>query len=118
MEAVFARGDRKLCRVLELACERGFHFDGWNDCFSLEKWLELFEECEIDPAFYANRRREFDEVLPWDHIDYGVTKKFLVEECKKAYSNNTTPHCRLKCSGCGAAKYGEGVCFEKRENLV
>lgn len=118
LEAVFARGDRKLCRVLELACERGFHFDGWNDCFSLEKWLELFEECELDPAFYANRRREFDEVLPWDHIDYGVSKQFFIKECKKAYSNATTPHCRLKCSGCGAAKYGEGVCFEKRQDLV
>ncbi len=118
LEAVFARGDRKLCRVLELACERGFHFDGWNDCFSLEKWMELFEECELDPAFYANRRREFDEVLPWDHIDYGVSKQFFINECKKAYSNATTPHCRLKCSGCGAAKYGEGVCFEKRQDLV
>ena len=118
LEAVFARGDRKLCRVLELACEKGFHFDGWNDCFSLEKWLELFEECELDPAFYANRRREFDEVLPWDHIDYGVSKQFFINECKKAYSNATTPHCRLKCSGCGAAKYGEGVCFEKRQDLV
>lgn len=118
LEAVFARGDRRLCKVLELACERGFHFDGWNDCFSLEKWMELFEECELDPAFYANRRREFDEVLPWDHIDYGVSKQFFINECKKAYSNATTPHCRLKCSGCGAARYGEGVCFEKRENLV
>lgn len=114
LEAVFARGDRKLNKVMELACERGFHFDGWNDCFSLEKWLELFEECGIDPAFYANRRRSFDEILPWDHIDYGVTKSFLKKECEKAYQNTTTPHCREKCSGCGAARYGEGVCFEKR----
>lgn len=118
LEAVFARGDRRLCRVMALACERGFHFDGWNDCFSLDKWLELFEECGIDPAFYANRRRSFDEILPWDHIDYGVTKSFLIKECKKAYDNETTPHCRLKCSGCGAAKYGKGVCFEKRQDLV
>ena len=118
LEAVFARGDRKLCRALELACERGFHFDGWNDCFSLEKWMEIFEECGIDPAFYANRRRSFDEILPWDHLDYGVTKAFLRKECEKAYESTTTPHCRLQCSGCGAAKYGEGVCFEKRQNLV
>ena len=118
LEAVFARGDRKLCKVMELACERGFHFDGWNDCFSLDKWLELFEECGIDPSFYANRKRSFDEILPWDHINYGVTKEFLVKECKKAYENDTTPHCRLKCSNCGAAKYGEGVCFEKRKNMV
>lgn len=118
LEAVFARGDRRLCKIMALACERGFHFDGWNDCFSLEKWLELFEETGIDPAFYANRRRSFDEILPWDHIDYGVTKQFLIKECKKAYENQTTPHCRLKCSGCGAAKYGRGVCFEKRQDMV
>ena len=114
LEAVFARGDRKLNKVMELACERGFQFDGWNDCFSLENWLELFDECGIDPAFYANRRRSFDEILPWDHIDYGVTKSFLQKECEKAYKNITTPHCREKCSGCGAARYGEGVCYEKR----
>ena len=118
LEAVFARGDRKLNSVMALACERGFHFDGWNDCFSLEKWLSLFEECGIDPAFYANRRRSFDEILPWDHIDYGVTKSFLKSECEKAYQNTTTPNCREKCSGCGAAKYGEGVCFEKRQDMV
>ncbi len=118
LEAVFARGDRRLCKIMELACERGFHFDGWSDCFSLEKWLALFDECGIDPAFYANRRRGFDEILPWDHIDYGVKKSFLVKECQKAYENQTTPHCRLECSHCGAAKYGKGVCFEKRQNLV
>ena len=118
VEAVFARGDRKLCKAMGLACERGMHFDGWNDCFSLEKWLEVFRDSGIDPAFYANRRRSFDEILPWDHIDCGVTKSFLIKECKKAYQNTTTPHCRLHCSGCGAAKYGEGVCFEKRKNLV
>ena len=118
VEAVFARGDRKLCKAMELACERGFHFDGWGDCFSLEKWLEVFRDSGIDPAFYANRRRSFDEILPGDHIDCGVTKSFLIKECQKAYQNTTTPHCRLNCSGCGAAKYGEGVCFEKRQNMV
>lgn len=118
LEAVFARGDRRLCKAMELACERGFHFDGWNDCFDLDKWLEIFDECGIDPTFYANRRRSFDEILPWDHIDYGVTKDYLIKECKKAYENTTTPHCRLKCNNCGAAKYGKGVCFEKRKNMV
>ena len=118
LEAVFARGDRRLCRAMELACERGFHFDGWSDCFDLSKWLEIFEECGIDPAFYANRRRSFDEILPWDHLDYGVSKAFLKKECEKAYGGETTPHCRLKCSGCGAAKYGEGVCFEKSQDMV
>ena len=114
IEAVFARGDRKLCKVMEKALEKGFHFDGWSDCFSLESWLELFDECGIDPDFYACRQREYDEILPWDFLDYGVTKKFLKKECDKAYQDTTTPHCRLKCSGCGAAKYGGGVCFEGR----
>lgn len=114
IEAVFARGDRKLCKVLEKAYEKGFHFDGWGDCFSLENWLNLFDECEIDPDFYACRERDFDEILPWDFLDYGVSKKFLIKECEKAYQNTTTPHCRLKCSNCGAVKYGGGVCFEGR----
>ena len=118
LEAVFARGDRRLCRVMELALEKGFHFDGWGECFDLDKWLELFRECGISPEFYANRRRSFDEVLPWDHIDYGVTKEFLINECKKAYSNQTTFNCREKCSNCGAAKWKGGVCIEKRKNMV
>ncbi len=114
LEAVFARGDRKLCKVMLKACERGFHFDGWSDCFDLEKWLYLFKECEIDPAFYANRKRDFSEVLPWDHIDYGIKKEFLIDECKKAYASVTTPNCREDCSKCGANRFGGGVCFEKR----
>ena len=118
LEAVFARGDRKLCRVMELACERGFHFDGWSDYFSLEAWLELFKECGIDPDFYALRDRSFDELLPWDFLDYGVTKAFLKRERDKAYNDEVTPHCRLKCSGCGAAKYGGGVCYEGRQSMV
>lgn len=118
LEGVFARGDRKLCKVLALAAEKEFHFDGWSDCFSLERWLELFRECGIDPTFYNNRKREFDEILPWDHIDYGVTKEFLIEECKKAYATVTTPHCRQVCSNCGAAKYKGGVCIEKRSGMV
>lgn len=114
IEAVFARGDRKLNAVMEKALEKGFHFDGWGDCFSIEKWLEIFDECGIDPDFYACRQRDFDEILPWDFLDYGVTKDFLKKECEKAYKDTTTPHCRLKCSNCGANKYGGGVCFERR----
>lgn len=118
LEAVFARGDRRLCEVMYKAFKKGFHFDGWGECFSLDAWLEIFEECGIDPKFYANRKREFDEVLPWDHLDYGVTKEFLINECKKAYQSVTTPNCRQKCSNCGANRWKGGVCVEKRKSMV
>lgn len=114
LEAVFARGDRKLCKAMLKACEKDFHFDGWGECFDLQKWLDLFEECGIDPSFYANRKREFTEILPWDHIDYGIKKEFLIDECKKAYESKTTPNCREDCSKCGANRFGGGVCFENR----
>lgn len=113
LEGVFARGDRRLSKVLEEAVMSGMHFDGWDECFDLKKWLEVMNRCGIDPDFYL-RRRSFDELLPWDHLEYGVTKSFLLKECKQAYENTTTPNCREKCSGCGAAKYGGGVCYEKR----
>jgi radical SAM family uncharacterized protein len=114
MEAVFARGDRRLCAVLLEAQKSGLKMDGWQDFFSLPKWLEIFQKCGLDPAFYANRRRSFDEVLPWDHIDYGVRKSFLIEECRKAYADATTPNCREACSACGAACFNGGICREKR----
>lgn len=114
LEAVFARGDRRLCSVLLEAQKSGCKMDGWQDFFSLPKWMELFQKCGIDPAFYANRRRGFDEVLPWDHIDYGIKKSFLIEECKKAYADTTTPNCREQCSSCGAACFKGGICFENR----
>ena len=96
------------------AAEKGFRFDGWNDCFNFDAWMDLFAECGIDPDFYTSRKRSFDEILPWDFLNYGVKKEFLVNECKKAYGSETTPHCREKCSNCGAACYKGGVCFEKR----
>ncbi len=115
LEAVFARGDRKLCRVLEAAQQAGIRFDGWSDFFDLARWREIFAQCGIDPAFYANRRRAFDEILPWDHIDYGVTKEFLHRECQRAYQAQTTPNCRQACAQCGVASWKEGVCCERRE---
>ena len=118
LEAVFARGDRKLCTVLEKAVEQGFHFDGWDECFDFDKWMEIFDTCGIDPAFYANRERPYDEVFPWDHLDYGIRKEFLQQECERAYRAETTPNCREKCSNCGAACYKGGLCVEKRENTV
>jgi len=114
LEGVLARGDRRLGQVLEKALSKGCKFDSWTECFSLEKWLEAFEECGISPEFYANRAREYDEITPWEHLDYAVSKEFLIRENKTAKSEKTTPNCREKCSACGANCYGEGVCFEKR----
>ncbi len=114
LEAVFARGDRKLCKVLKLAQENGIKFDGWSDYFSFEKWMSIFEECGINPEFYANRRRNLEEILPWDHIDYGISKSFLEREYLLSCKNQTTPNCKEKCSNCGAACFKGGICFEKR----
>ena len=114
LEGVLARGDRRLGKVIETAFKKGCRFDSWDECFCLEKWYEAFEECNIDPAFYANRARKFDEITPWEHLDYGITKKFLICQNKLAHDAITTPNCREKCAGCGANKFGEGVCFEKR----
>ncbi len=114
LEGAFARGDRRMSAVIEKAYEMGCKFDGWTECFEPEKWYEAFKECGLSPEVYANRTREYDEVTPWEHIDVGVTKDFLVKENKIAHENRTTPNCREKCSNCGANCYGEGVCFEKR----
>lgn len=102
LEAVFARGDRRLCKAMLAAHKAGLKFDAWDEYFNYEKWMEVFEECGIDPAFYANREFGKDEVLPWDIIDIGVTKEFLLRENKKAHESKTTPNCREKCSACGA----------------
>lgn len=114
IEAVLARGDRRLGAALELACEEDFVFDAWDEFFNYEKWLSIFERTGIDPAFYANRKFGMDEVLPWDIIDCGVEKEFFKRECEKAYKEATTPNCREKCSGCGANKLGgERSCCPK-----
>ena len=113
LEGVFARGDRRLGRVIETALKNGCKFDGWNECFSLEKWLEAFKECSIDPLFYTERKREYNEILPWDHIDYLITKQFLINENIAAHNAVTTPNCRQKCAGCGANVCKEGVCIGK-----
>lgn len=114
LEGVFARGDRKLGAVIESAYKKGCRFDGWDECFNLDAWLEAFDECGVDPEFYANRTRPFDEITPWDHLDYRITKDFLIRENIAAHAEKTTPNCREKCAGCGANSYGKGVCFEKR----
>ena len=114
LEGVFARGDRRLGKVIETAYKNGCVFDSWSECFSLDKWLDAFKECGIDPEFYSCRERSFDEILPWDHLDYAVTKDFFIKQNKLAKEAVTTPNCRISCSSCGAACYGEGVCFERR----
>lgn len=114
LEGVFARGDRKLCDVLLLAHKRGLKFDGWDECFDFNQWLKVFEDCNISTEFYANRIRPFEEILPWDHLDYAVNKDFLVKQNQLAHKEITTKNCREGCSSCGASCYGEGVCFEKR----
>ena len=118
IEAVLARGDRRLCDVVYKAWEKGCKFDGWDEYFNYEKWIEAFDECGLDPAFYANRKREYNEILPWDHIDIGVSKKFLINQDKLAHESVTTPNCHQKCAGCGATKFGEGICREACKNLL
>ena len=112
MEGVFARGDRKLSGLLYRALQLGCRFDGWTEHFDFAKWQQAFADTGLSMAFYANRERSYDEVLPWDHISVGVTKKFLMNEREKAMRAETTPNCRQKCSGCGAASFGGGVCYE------
>ncbi|MBQ8396775.1 MAG: TIGR03960 family B12-binding radical SAM protein [Clostridia bacterium] len=114
IEAVLARGDRRLCKALLEACRRGFHFDAWEEHFDYDRWMALFADCGIDPAFYANRAWALDEVLPWEIIDCGVKREFFLRERAKAYASTTTPNCRQACSACGANKLGgERTCCPK-----
>lgn len=110
LEAVFARGDRRLCAVIEEAWKRGCSFDSWGDKFRFDVWMQTFRDLGLSPEFYANRTRPYDEVLPWDHLDYGVSRKFLERENEKAKAAKTTDHCRVKCAGCGANKLNGGHC--------
>lgn len=118
LEGVFARGDRRLGKVIETAWRKGCHFDSWEEHLDREKWMTSFEECGIDPFFYTARTRGMDEIFPWDHMDYGVTKKFLQSEYKKAHEGKTTPSCREQCNGCGAARLNGGVCNEISKTVV
>jgi radical SAM family uncharacterized protein len=114
LEGVFARGDRKLCSVILECYKRGCIFDAWGEYFNYDIWLEVMREKGISVEFYNNRERSFDEILPWDFIDVGVTKKFLWREYENARAALVTPNCRAKCAGCGAASFGGGVCFESK----
>ena len=110
IEAVLARGDRRLGNVLEAVWRKGGHLDAWEEYFSLDRWREAFEECGVDPAFYAYRRREKDEIMPWDMISSGVTRQYLWREYENAMAGVTTPDCRTHCNGCGANKLVGGKC--------
>ncbi len=112
LEAVLARGDRKLGKAILEAWKLGCKFDSWSEFFDYEKWEKAFEIAGIDIAFYANRRREYIEKMPWDHLDYYIDKAFLARENLNALNAKTTPHCREKCSGCGITKCIGGKCFE------
>lgn len=113
LEAIFARGDRKLCNVLIKAFENGAKFDGWSEYFNFDIWEEAFKECNVDGDFYAYRERNYEEILPWDFIDIGVKKDFLIKENEKAKKASLTPDCRLGCTNCGInASFREGKCFE------
>jgi hypothetical protein len=102
LEAVTARGDRRLGPVIEHAALNGAKLDGWDEYFNNDIWLDAFAKCGVDPSYYTTRGFAYDEILPWDTIDVGVSKKFLKRECDRAYRCEVTPDCRHGCSGCGA----------------
>lgn len=110
LEGVLARGDRRLSKVIYTAFKNGCKFDSWDDQFKFDVWMDAFKAHNLDPLFYTQRQRAFSELLPWDHLDYGVSRKFLEKENIKAHQNETTPHCRIKCSGCGANRLNGGHC--------
>ncbi|MDF2541661.1 MAG: hypothetical protein K0S47_1379 [Herbinix sp.] len=112
LEGVFARGDRRISKVIYDAYQAGCLYDSWSEHFKYDVWVKAFEENGLDIAFYNSREREMDEILPWDFIDTGVTKEFLYNEYQQAKEAKVTPNCRQGCSGCGAIQFGGGVCFE------
>ena len=112
LEGLLARGDRRAAQVIRRAYEKGALYDAWSETFHQNIWIEAFEETGISLDFYTLRERSTDELLPWDFIDAGVTKKFLIREWERAQEGKVTPNCRMDCSGCGAKRYQGGVCYE------
>lgn len=113
LEAVLARGDRRVAKAVYLAWKKGCKLDGWDEFFSFEKWKQAFEECGLSMEFYANRRRDYDEIAPWSHINMLVSHDFFVNENKLAHEEKTTPNCREKCSNCGVIGNIGGDCCKK-----
>ena len=114
LEGVFARGDRRLSKTIYDVYKKGAIFDAWTEFFDMSKYQDTFAENSVDVEFYTARERDIDEVFPWEHLDAGVSRKFLENEWKKAKEGVVTPNCRMNCSGCGATTYGGGVCFEAK----
>ena len=114
LEGFLARGDRRCSKVILKAYEKGALYDAWSESFHYDIWKEAFKETGIDIEFYTLRERSTDEILPWDFIDAGVTKKFLIREWEQAKAETVTPNCRQKCAGCGVLKYKGGVCCESK----
>ena len=112
IEGIYARGDRRLSRLVLEVYRQGGIFDAWTEFFSMQRYRDAMEALFIDPGFYLTRPRPVDEVLPWDHINCGVSKQFLIREWENAKKEQVTPNCRANCQGCGAARFGGGVCFE------
>lgn len=112
LEGLLARGDRKLAKTILYVYEKGGIYDAWSEFHNEELWQEAIKETNIDVDFYVTRERKEDEIFPWDFIDTGVTKNFLLREWHNAHNETVTPNCRMKCSGCGAASFGGGICHE------
>ena len=100
--------------MIRTVYEHGGIFDAWSEYFDYQRWLDAFDECGVDMDFYTKRERSLDEVFPWDFIDTGVTKEFLKREWQNAMGENVTPNCRMRCSGCGSARFKTGVCMAER----
>lgn len=118
LEAVLARGDRRLSAVLLEAWKRGCVFDAWSEYFRFDLWEEAFAACGLEMEFYASRPRSYDEIFPWDHMDLYIDKEFLIRENEKAKQAACTPHCRKQCANCGVTKVTKKPCFsyQKEEN--
>lgn len=114
LEGVLARGDRRLCSVIYDVYKKGAIFDAWTEYFDIKKYEQVFDEHNVDIDFYTTRERRIDEIFPWDHIDAGVSKDYLIKEWEHAKKGEITPNCRTSCQGCGSAVYGGGVCFEDK----
>lgn len=114
LEGILARGDRRVADVIYLAYQKGCIYDAWGEYYRHDLWLECFQQCGLDIDFYTTRERSLDEKFPWDFISCGVTKEFLKREWQRALKGEVTPNCKAACQGCGAARFGTGICFEER----